>query len=144
MTEFSKVFIDTALFIYCFEDNEYYAEIVESLFKQIIDNESILTTSTISIMEFSVKPFQLGRLEVVEEFKDFLIDFNFKTFSVNVLVAEEAARLRARYKFLKSMDAIQLATALVYKCTHFYTNDKQLQQVKEIEVITLDRFAKKD
>jgi len=30
MTEFSKVFIDTALFIYCFEDNEYYAEIVES------------------------------------------------------------------------------------------------------------------
>ena len=38
------------------------------------------------------------------------------------------------------MDSIHLATAIVYGCDVFLTNDKQLKQVEEINVLLVDEL----
>ena len=42
------------------------------------------------------------------------------------------------YKFFKTMDALQLATACLSGCDLFLTNDKQLKQFKELKCITVE------
>ncbi len=43
--------------------------------------------------------------------------------------AGEAYELRAKYQFLKGMDAFQLAIAINENCDQFVTNDKKLEKV---------------
>ena len=38
------------------------------------------------------------------------------------------------------MDALQLATAIETGCDMFYTNDRKLKQIDEINVITVDEL----
>lgn len=57
--------------------------------------------------------------------------------SIDKTIAEKAAQIRAEYKFFKTMDALQLATACLSECDLFLTNDKQLKQFKEINCITV-------
>jgi predicted nucleic acid-binding protein len=53
-------------------------------------------------------------------------------------VARQAAQLRARYR-LRPVDAIQVATALVYRATAFVTNDATLARLAPaLDVVLLD------
>lgn len=62
--------------------------------------------------------------------------------SIDKGIAKRAAFMRAKYKSLKSMDAIQLASALTFGCTDFLTNDKQLKQISEIKVrLTSENYS---
>ena len=53
-------------------------------------------------------------------------------------MAETAAQIRAKYSGIKAMDALQLASAITSGCDVFLTNDKQLRQVNEIQVLLVD------
>ena len=53
-------------------------------------------------------------------------------------IALKAARIRAKYKGFKALDAIHLATATLTDCALFITNDKQLRQIQDIKTITMD------
>jgi predicted nucleic acid-binding protein len=44
-------------------------------------------------------------------------------------IFDEAARLRAAHKSLKTPDAIHLATVLQHGCTEFWTNDDRLNTI---------------
>ena len=55
-------------------------------------------------------------------------------------ISTQAARIRAKYKGIKGMDSLQLATAIVYGCDVFLTNDKQLKQVTELNVLLVDEL----
>ncbi len=46
-------------------------------------------------------------------------------------LAESAGKLRGRYPFLKTFDAIQISAALDVGADAFLTNDKKLKQIKE-------------
>ncbi len=46
--------------------------------------------------------------------------------------------IRAEFKDFKSMDALQIGTAIVQGCDLFLTNDKQLRQEKMIRCVTLE------
>lgn len=52
--------------------------------------------------------------------------------------------IRSQYKYFKGMDALQIATAITSRCDLFFTNDKQLRQVKEIPSITVDELKDLD
>jgi len=54
--------------------------------------------------------------------------------------AETAGKLRGRYPFLKTVDAIQLAAALEVGAGVFLTNDVKLQQFNELKVLTLKNY----
>ncbi|MCB9082495.1 MAG: hypothetical protein H6555_12375 [Lewinellaceae bacterium] len=46
--------------------------------------------------------------------------------------------MRAKYQFLKGMDAFQLALSVNEKCGRFITNDRKLKRVTEITVDTME------
>ena len=55
-------------------------------------------------------------------------------------MAEAAGKLRGRYPFLKTVDAIQLAAALDVGAEAFLTNDAKLKQFKELKVLVLKNY----
>ncbi len=126
-----RSFFDTSIFIYALENNSITAR---NLFQQAL-NEGILGTSTITIMEYATGCFKYGKIERLNNFKNFLRTLMFEVVPVNDTVALKAAEIRSNYPFFKQMDALQLATALVSGADVFYTNDKQLLQFKELAVI---------
>ena len=138
MIEFKKVFIDTTIFIYFLEENKNFIEKVNGFFKYCLYNNVELITSTISFMEFSVKPYEKGRLEVIKKFKELLVDFDIYTYNINLEVADYAAKLRAKYKWLKAMDSIQIVIALFAECDSFITNDINLKKINELNVILVN------
>ncbi|PXF57070.1 MAG: hypothetical protein C4B59_15900 [Candidatus Methanogaster sp.] len=54
-------------------------------------------------------------------------------------IAEEAARLRARYN-VRTPDAIQMATAIRAGASFFLTNDSHLPTIPELRVLVLDEL----
>jgi len=54
--------------------------------------------------------------------------------------AEAAGRLRGRFPFLKTIDAIQLAAALEVGAEAFLTNDAKLQKFNELKVLVLKDY----
>lgn len=49
----------------------------------------------------------------------------------------ELEKIRADYPAIKLGDALQIATSLDCNCDVFFTNDKQLKQVTEANVLYL-------
>ncbi|WP_296621566.1 PIN domain-containing protein [Marivirga sp.] len=62
---------------------------------------------------------------------------NIDVFDIDIEVSRRAANLRANYN-IKTPDSIQIATAIEKNADFFFTNDKNLSRVNEIEVLTLE------
>lgn len=86
-------------------------------------------------MEYATGCFKYGKIERLNNFKNFLRTLMFEVVPVNDEVALKAAEIRSHYNYFKQMDALQLATACVSGADVFYTNDKQLLQFKKLAVI---------
>jgi predicted nucleic acid-binding protein len=56
-------------------------------------------------------------------------------------VRETAARMRAKYGWLRTPDALQIATAINHQAQVIVTNDDRWQQLVEIEVAILSKFV---
>ena len=48
-----------------------------------------------------------------------------------------AVNLRTKYKGLKALDSIHIASAIASGCDAFFTNDKQLKQISELHILYL-------
>lgn len=59
------------------------------------------------------------------------------TYEILHEVSELSADLRARYN-IKTPDAIQIATAVIYGAKVFLTNDPALKKVLDIKTLVLD------
>ena len=135
----SKIYIDTALFIYYLEQNPFYFNKTRNFFKTCFHNDDIsLFTSTVTVEEYCIFPLSKNDAKSVENFDEFIEGMNITLVSVSKTVALEAAKFRAKYTGIKALDAIHLATAYISGCSLFVTNDKQLQQVQELNVVTMD------
>ena len=93
-----------------------------------------------TVEEYCVYPLSLGNEKAVENFNSFISGMNIAVISADKGIALEAARIRAKYKGFKALDAVHLATAEASECEFFITNDKQLRQMKEIKIITMDEL----
>lgn len=138
MTDFKKVFIDTAPIIYYLQSSELYYDNMKVFWKEY--NECDYVTSTVTITEYLTYPYRKKDMRLVNFFNEFIIDMDIQVKSIDEKIAEKAAQIRAEYKFFKTMDALQLATACIMGCDLFLTNDKQLRQFKEIRSITVDEL----
>jgi len=141
MTEYNKVFLDTAPIIYFLDEDVNFGNKVESILSEILENEIEMLTSTITCMEYLTYPYKTGNAEKVDAFFDFIVDCNIPLYAVDEEVAKKAARIRAEYKAFKAMDALQPATACITGCDLFLTNDKQLRQFREIKCITVEELG---
>jgi predicted nucleic acid-binding protein len=93
-------------------------------------------------MEILVKPKIEGLLQVARDYEYYLTTFpNLTFYEMGLDVARKASDLRSADR-IKSPDAIQVATAILYGATAFLTNDKIFERVKGIDILILDKFLK--
>lgn len=101
------------------------------------DDDSYLTSS-ITDAEYLVFPYRMENFEKIQAYESFLSDFNFQILEPTRAVSKLAAKLRAKYPALKGMDALHISTSVYYNCDMFFTNDSQLKQVSEANIVLVD------
>jgi predicted nucleic acid-binding protein len=143
LTRAKIVGLDTPIFIYFLENNERYGELAQISINGIEKGRWAGVTSTITLMEITVRPWQLGREAAAREYEAVLVHFpNLSIVDVDRNVARAAAQLRAKYN-VSPPDALQVAASLNYGAQAFLTNDKRLSKLQElIDVIVLDDFVR--
>ena len=136
MTDLKKVFFDTAPFIYFLEnDGDFKAKAK----KLISDCEKAdFVTSTVTVSEYLTGAFKNEDEQNVSDFKNTIVDYDFEVIPIDWDIAEEAARIRAKYSGFKMMDSLQLASAKVSGCDAFISNDLQLKQYSDVKVLIVD------
>ena len=149
MDEFSKrlakakvIGVDTPIFIYFLEDHPRYGPLAQITINGIEKGKWQGVTSTITLMEITVRPWQLGREVAAREYEAILVHFpNLSVVDVDRNVARAAAQLRAKYK-VAPPDALQVAASLSFGAKAFLTNDRRLSKLQElIDILVLDDFV---
>lgn len=134
--------LDTPIFIYFLENNARYGPLAQLTINGIEKGKWQGVTSTITLMEITVRPWQLGRESAAREYEAVLVHFpNLSVVDVDRNVARAAAQLRAKYN-VSPPDALQVAASLSYGAKAFLTNDKRLSRLQElIDILVLDDFV---
>ena len=138
----SVIGLDTSLFIYHLEDHPRYAPLSEIVFTALEKGSHKGITSYLTLMEILIKPKTEGLPQVARDYEYYLTTFpNLTFYEMGLDVARKASDLRAAER-IKTPDAIQLATAILYGATVFLTNDKTLERVKGVDILILDNLQK--
>jgi len=138
MTDCKKIFLDTSPFIYYLEKNELLYSKMRLFWEKYADCDYI--TSTITVTEYLTYPYSQNDLKMIGDFYAFICGMDIEISNIDRKIAEKAAKIRAKYRGFKAMDALQLASACISGCDLFLTNDKQLVQFKEIKCITVEEL----
>ncbi|MBI1766762.1 MAG: PIN domain-containing protein [Bacteroidetes bacterium] len=137
MTVLDPVFLDTAPLIYLVENDVRYSQDVADFLAKEFAQENSIMTSVLTVSEFNVKPIRQDDVELLENFQKALSDLHAQIFDITLKIVKTAAGLRAKYKSLKTVDALQIGCAINYVCKRFLTNDHRLKGVDEIQVILI-------
>jgi predicted nucleic acid-binding protein len=133
----TTVGLDTAPLIFYFEDKSPYADILDPFFTSLDSGSIQAVTSVITLTEVLVHPLRHSDEKLASDYQDILLSHpNVSAVSVQSAIAQHAAEPRAQYS-LKTVDAIQLATALSQNATTFLTNDRDFGDVPGIKIIRL-------
>jgi predicted nucleic acid-binding protein len=136
-----RIGIDTSPFIYHVENHPAYSVASDRVFRWIASEASLGITSTLTMTEVLVLPYRSERGDSAESTFASLVQMgNIEWTSPSLGIADRAARARAVYR-LRTLDAIQLATALSREATGFITNDAAFRRVADLEVILLDELV---
>jgi len=129
------IFLDTAPFIYFFEQHPDYFPALESFFDQLYKTGAQAITSIITYIELTTHPASQGKNQLVRKYRDYLSNSeNINLFSLDMDIADYVVELRAKYHF-KTPDAIQLGTAVACGADYIITNDRAWQRFEGIKVV---------
>ncbi len=134
----SKIYFDTTPLIYFLDDEKPFSDKVASFINDHQNDDDFYLTSTITDAEYLVFPYKMQDSNKIQAYETFLSDFGFQIAAPNRDITQQAAKLRAKYPALKGMDSIHLATSMYYNCGIFLTNDTQLRQITEANVVLVD------
>jgi predicted nucleic acid-binding protein len=123
----SKIFFDTNVFIYLFEDYEPFSSMVDATWRRMVQRRDQLVTSAMTLGELLVKPTKLGQASLIEQY-DRAIRSRAQVLNFDASVAWRYATLRATHN-IRNADAIQLACAAHFGVDIFITNDKHLHKL---------------
>lgn len=134
--------VDTPIFVYHFEAHPRYLPLTEEILRGVQNGRWAAITSVLTLMELTVRPWQLNRAAVARAYEALLIHYpNLSVADVTLSAARQAAQLRARYR-LRPADALQVATALTLGATVFVSNDRAFMRLLPLlDIIILDDFA---
>ena len=131
------IFLDTAPFIYFFEEHPDYFPAMEMLFNRLYETGAQAITSIITYIELTTHPARKGKAQLVRKYRDYLTNSeNISLFPLDLTIADQAVDLRAQHHF-KTPDAIQLGTAVACGADYIITNDQDWQRFKEIRVVMI-------
>ncbi len=132
-----RVLIDTSVWIYHFEQNPKLAAAAGRVVESLEAGKFRGVASELTLLELTVRPLQLGRQDVADDYEILLGYFpNLELQPISREVLLEAAGLRARHR-LRTPDAIQIATGVRYGATLAVTNDAGWRDQSMIETVIL-------
>ncbi len=137
----NSVFIDTAPIIYYLQAHPEFGPLAREVALTIESGSLTAYTSVLTLTEVLIKPIATNDVALAQKFVQFIKHARHITLiEISEGIAETAGNLRGRYSFLKTIDALQLATALYVGADVFLTNDAKLKQIKELRVILLKDY----
>ncbi len=141
LKEAGVVGIDTPVFIYHLEAHPQYTPLTQAIFSGLEAGKWRAVTSVITLMEITVRPWQVGRADIARKYEALLVNFpNLAILDIQRDVTRTAAQLRARYS-LRPPDALQAAASLHGGAKAFVTNDRRLSALQDLfDVLVLDDF----
>jgi predicted nucleic acid-binding protein len=144
LTKAGVVGVDTPVFIYHLEAHPKYFSLTQKVFSSMENAKWKGVTSTITLMEINVRPWQMGREDVARKYEALLVNFpNLSISNIDRDVARIASQLRARFG-IRPPDALQVAASLVLEAKVFLTNDQRLGSLQTlIDVVVLDDYCDK-
>ena len=122
----SRVFWDTNLFIYLFEDYGALSQSVAQLRSKMLTRGDQLLTSTLTLGEILVKPAERKDAELCRKYEHAIATAAIMI-AFDVKAAKVYATLRSE-RSLKAPDAIQLSCAASANVDLFVTNDERLHE----------------
>jgi len=121
----SRIFIDTNVFIYLFEDEGRRGKRATEIFNEISLRGDEVLTSALTLGEILIKPLEANDLALADRYRKALRGPTVRMISFDEVAGERYARVR-QDRGIKAPDAIQLATAAAAGCDLFITNDDRL------------------
>src|ERR1700744_1893610 len=136
----SRVFWDTNIFIYFFEDHTRLGEAARGLRERMLARGDQLVTSAMTVGEILVKPRERHALDLCREYER-AITATALVLPLDIEAAKRFSELRLN-RNLRPPDAIQLSCAAAVNTDLFVTNDPRLSSLK-VEgiqfIVSLDR-----
>lgn len=136
----SRIFWDTNLFVYLFEEYKDLSQRTIALRRRMMERGDQLFTSTMTLGEILVKPWQRGDHATCRKYEENLTRGSI-VIAFDLRAARIYATLRSR-RSLKAPDSVQLACAAGAGIDLFITNDDRLEreQVPGIQfIVSLNR-----
>jgi predicted nucleic acid-binding protein len=138
LTRIKTIFIDTAPIIYFIEAHPLFGLLVKEVVDSFQSGKLTAFSSVLTLAEVLPKPVEYGDEKLAKKFVEFLkYGRNFNLIEISTSIAEKAGSLRGQYPNLKTVDAIQISTAIYSGADAFLTNDKKLKQIREIPTLVL-------
>jgi predicted nucleic acid-binding protein len=132
------VLIDTSIWIYHIEQHPQLARAAGLIIDSLEQGKFRGIASELTLMELTVRPLQLGRQDVADDYEILLGYFpNLQLEPISREILLEAAGLRARQR-LRTPDAIQIATGIRSGATLAVTNDESWRKIPLIETLILE------
>ncbi len=126
----SRIFWDTNLFIYLFEDYGHLSKQVALLLKKMEERGDELLTSTLTVGEITAQPLSMGDSDRCRRYEE-AVQSNATLITFDLEAARQFAKLRATHqKSIRPPDAIQLACAATVGTDLFLTNDSRLHNLR--------------
>jgi predicted nucleic acid-binding protein len=136
-----RVLIDTAVWIYHFEEHSKFGEAAGHVIEQLEAGKFRGIASELTLLEIIVKPLQMGRQDAADDYEILLSYFpNLDLIPISRAILLDAAGLRAHHR-LRTPDAIQLATAFSSGASLAITNDEAWAHIAGIETLLLSDLA---
>jgi predicted nucleic acid-binding protein len=133
-----KIFWDTNIFIYLWEDSPLQTE-ARQFSRAIIEGGHTVLTSALTVGEILAQPTRRGDATITEAY---LAEFRaMPVISFDLVAAKGFAQLRARHPAVRPPDAIQLACAAAAETDLFVTNDTRLSHLTIPGVVRTIAFA---
>ena len=123
----AKIFWDTNLFIYLFEDQGELGERVVALREKSIARRDQILTSALTVGEVLVRPAAMKAAAVERRYLEFFCHPILAVLPFDLSAAEWYARIR-QDRAIRPPDAIQLACAAAGGVDLFITNDNRLSK----------------
>ncbi len=124
----ARIFWDTNLFIYLFEENPEWSPLVVDLRRKMRARRDELVTSWLTVGEVLTKPKESGDSILEKSYYNFFSGGAVELIAFGSEAARRYAEIRSREK-IRPADAIQLACASAGGVDLFVTNDNRLSRL---------------
>lgn len=133
-----RIFLDTNIFLAILNKEENW-QLAEKLLLDVHNGKHTGFTSVICVSEILSGFYAENESEKGEMFLTDIKAINNLTITdVDITIAKDAAKIRAKYK-IKLPDAMIASSCNIHKCK-LITQDEDLKRVKEIDVKSIDEI----